>query len=797
MATLTEQQVQALCDCFQQIDRNKDGFVDSAEIDIMIAETFPGSDLETQVAVRNVILSEGDTNQDGRIDIGEFLSLIAKRQYDALMSGGAQAQDAANGIQEDTQADAEDGASGNAEQEFEDPMVAAIMRELAPEDIDMYRDAFIRLDRNGDGFAGREEMMQGIAEYVGPTRFAPLREYLDKIFDVADRDRDNMLSLTEFLASFAHGPGVVPQDVVMDLVASIRVRLSDEEICALQESFRNIDKNQDGFIDADELFAALKELLLQRSPDLSDQAFRDIVAMVLESADRDHDGRLNLAEFIRSFQEDQGVLPTAFIDGRAQRVARRLTKDEVAVLKEAFKQLDVNNDGFVDYAEMYTALSETLASSGLNRDQVRDLVDLIMVTADRNKDGKLTLTEFIRGFVVEENLMTLPVAVAENKAREATGRLQSLLQSGEIDRMVKVFNFLDSNHDGFLEPQELDVVLRELLADRFPEWDENTIKTVQDAIISGADLDHDGRLSLQEFIQSFVDGAGVLPPEVVHEWGDLLRRELSDDELRIVKNTFIAMDTNHDGVVSRDELANALRAALGELLEDEAHLQRVTDFVMEKVDTNRDGQVSIREFVASFEADQGVLPVVDPAAEPEDAQAEETQEEEQAQPAEEPAREQPRRPDSPVGKQLEVGSPASKPAPISEAINENSTSKQGSIPELATSPIAEQHQAQTSASTPKNQMLTLPHTIKSPIVNDVSGVAISEEQLLVEFRKYDRDGRGYLDRNEFKRAYLAMENFGLEPSQQEIDRMFRKYGGGDDKVSFNEFCVLMLTRSRM
>jgi Ca2+-binding EF-hand superfamily protein len=825
MSALSEAQVQQLCDSFKQLDRNKDGFVDAAEIDEMLAETFPGLDAETQVAVRHIILSEGDTNNDGRIDVGEFLTLIAKRQYDTLMGiGGAPAasseQQQPQQSQDEPQtlaqtADGEQGAAAAAAEEqeasIEDPQVAAIMRELTPEDIDMYRDAFIRLDRNGDGFVGRDELMVGIREHVGEQRFGPLYEYLDKIFDVADRDRDNMLSLTEFLASFAHGPGVVPQDVIIHLVASIRVRLTDDEICSLQESFRNIDKNQDGYIDPDELFAALKELLQQRTPDLTDQAFHDIVKIVLETADRDHDGRLNLAEFIRSFQEDQGVLPTAFIDGRAQRVARRLTKEEVAVLKEAFKQLDSNNDGFVDYAEMYTALSDILSASVLNQDQVRDLVDLIMVTADRNKDGKLHLTEFIANFVNNADLMTLPVVAANERAQVASKRLQDLLQTGEVSRMVKVFDFLDANRDGFLDKSELNTVLGELLKEKFPEWDAETTDAVIDAIVTGADTDKDGKISLEEFIESFVKGAGILPSDIVHEWGDLLKRELTAEEFQVVQNTFLAMDADHDGFVSREELANALYDALGEVLESEEHLQRVTDFVMNKVDTDQDGKVSLKEFVSSFEKNEGVLPVINNGG------AEQTQETQPAEaaPASEPAAaeaqppspaSQPARPVSPVGRTLEGSEETLKPLPPPERLTAVSPDHHGPLPELVTSPQAQPAQTPAkevaplnpvAAATPAAQKAAIVHTIKSPIANDVSGVAISEEQLAAEFRKYDKLGRGYLDRAEFKKAYLALENYGLEPSQFEIDSMFHKYGGGSDRVTFDEFCILMLHRSRM
>lgn len=770
-ALLTAEQINDLVRTFQNIDTNADGFVDPAELDVMLTATFPGLDNETTVAVRNAILAEGDRNADGKIDIGEFLALIAKRQYELLnLNNTSTSQVDALSTQDVRGSEVPDdeamsGVADDVDDDQQDPNVVTIMKVLSAEEIDMFRDAFIKLDRNGDGFVGREEMMETVLEVVGPERFGPLRPYLDPIFTVADKDLDNRLSLTEFLSSFADGPGVVPNEVVNHCVARIRVRLTDEEICTLQESFRNIDKNQDGFIDRKELFDALFELLHNKFPDLTSESFEEIVNVVLATADTDQDGRLNLAEFIRSFQEDQGVLPSAFVDGRAQKVARRLSKEEIAVLKEAFAALDRNNDGFIDYAEMYQALSNTLAASVLDKDQVRDLVDLIMVTADRNKDGRLTLTEFIRNFVENEELMELPVAAARERIAAATARLQELMDSGELQKMVKVFAFLDTNHDGFLQPTELEGILNVQLRERFPEWDDETARTVVDAIIAAADTDRDGRISLHEFVNSFIEGYGVLPPELVNELGDKLRRDLSQAELGAVERTFRMMDSDNDGFVSRNELARALKASLGDLIVDEEHLRAVTDYVMQSVDTNSDGRISIREFILSFELDQGVLPL----ASADDDQLPQD------------------RPRSPVATTLETASPTI-PAPVTPLDPEVQRDQQ-QVQVVAA--------AQQQHFTPNRSAAGAVLEARSPIVNDVSGVPISEAQLWNEFVKYDKDGSGWLDRNEFKKIYLSMENFGLEPLPHEVDRLFSKYGGADNKISFEEFSILMLHRARM
>jgi hypothetical protein len=66
-----------------------------------------------------------------------------------------------------------------------------------------------------------------------------------------------------------------------------------------------------------------------------------------------------------------------------------------------------------------------------------------------------------------------------------------------------------------------------------------------------------------------------------------------------------------------------------------------------------------------------------------------------------------------------------------------------------------------------------------------------------EFAKYDRNKSGYLSRAEFGEAYLKLEHFGLVPSKSEIDKLFGSICVDKEKMSFDEFCVIMLRRSRM
>ncbi|KAJ9473538.1 hypothetical protein DIPPA_29566, partial [Diplonema papillatum] len=80
---------------------------------------------------------------------------------------------------------------------------------------------------------------------------------------------------------------------------------------------------------------------------------------------------------------------------------------------------------------------------------------------------------------------------------------------------------------------------------------------------------------------------------------------------------------------------------------------------------------------------------------------------------------------------------------------------------------------------------------------EASGVAIDDEELRDLFSTYDSNDDGSISRSEFKHEYRRFETFGLPISDREVDSTFSQFGGRDDRLSYNEFCVLMLQRAKM
>lgn len=80
----------------------------------------------------------------------------------------------------------------------------------------------------------------------------------------------------------------------------------------------------------------------------------------------------------------------------------------------------------------------------------------------------------------------------------------------------------------------------------------------------------------------------------------------------------------------------------------------------------------------------------------------------------------------------------------------------------------------------------------SKMENNIGGLLLSDDQLRREFNRLDAQGTGVLSGEDFKKIYRAMEHYGVERSDKEIDRVLQRFGGGADQLTFDVFCVVML-----
>jgi len=153
----------------------------------------------------------------------------------------------------------------------------------------------------------------------------------------------------------------------------------------------------------------------------------------------------------------------------------------------------------------------------------------------------------------------------EDEDDEATDQSKGVLDS--VAPVEDVFRIFDKNGDGTISVDELRVVLRSLGHNPSEQQIQESFARV--------DTDNNGHLNLPEFVK-MMDG-------------------MTDTSDAALRTAFEVFDKDHDGSVSPDELAFVLRSVGMEVnMED---MQEV----VKRNDKDRDGRISIDEFVHSMD----------------------------------------------------------------------------------------------------------------------------------------------------------------------------------------------------
>ena len=85
------------------------------------------------------------------------------------------------------------------------------------------------------------------------------------------------------------------------------------------------------------------------------------------------------------------------------------------------------------------------------------------------------------------------------------------------------------------------------------------------------------------------------------------------------------------------------------------------------------------------------------------------------------------------------------------------------------------------------------HLTAEELESNIGGLPITEGKLRELFDQMDVNHNGYLEFNEVKKFYKVYENYGLEPTDKEVEDAIRRYAKSEDNiVTFDEFCCLVL-----
>lgn len=189
---------------------------------------------------------------------------------------------------------------------------------------------FKRLDRNGDGKVTLDEIPE------------QRKEIFERMLARLDKNGDKSVTLDEFKAARGARPTDRPGQgqprvqigaLMRTLDTNGDGKLSKEEIAAAPSVLKKVDANEDGEVTADELLKAAPRPEMRRPGGPDAGRFVEAVLGRIMQSDKDGDGKISR-------------------DEAPERLAR------------GFDRIDGNGDGFVDKAELKTALEKIAQRRG-------------------------------------------------------------------------------------------------------------------------------------------------------------------------------------------------------------------------------------------------------------------------------------------------------------------------------------------------------------------------------------------------------------------------------------------------
>jgi len=629
-------------EAFDRFDADGDEEISMDELRAGMGNNFSANEVAA-------VFSLGDTDQDGKISFLEFAKLMipsaadalakfwkcfrdlkvirqAFKQFDTDNDGSITRKEIMDGMTRSGRnftADEIDALLILADRDnngaIDFPEFALIMIPSAPERLSKLRKkyrskaevegAFRSFDANNDGAIDFNEMRVGLQK----SGILLTDQEIETIFALADVDGDGSVSMGEFVALMCPGSNPAPAAIPAATNSSAsglinKFRSQFRTVEDVRRAFNTYDANRDGSIDRRELTAGMTK---------AGQFSQSDASTIFELADADGNGEIDIGEFVclmfpnaasivsglkQNFRSAEDVR-AAFNswdtnrDGQisfqelkqaVQRTGQNLNDEQISALfvigdadqngeidldefmkmmmpgtsdvvakfrsirktvrdvQQAFKQFDKNGDGSIDRKELTSAL----ASSGGNFTQQE--IDVIFTAADVDGNGEIDYEEFI--------------ALMCPSASDIVEKFRSKYKS--VNEVKAAFKLFDRNGDGALSKDEL--------ASAMKSSGESYSDIEVNAIFSLGDIDGDGEITLEEFV-------GLMSPsatQVVNK----LRKNFKN--LNDVKSAFKKIDTNNDGLLSKNEMMNAGKFDIEEV-----------NAIFDLGDVNNDGEIDMGEFI--------------------------------------------------------------------------------------------------------------------------------------------------------------------------------------------------------
>ncbi|KAK3732074.1 hypothetical protein RRG08_026459 [Elysia crispata] len=271
--------------------------------------------------------------------------------------------------------------------------------------------------------------------------------------------------------------------------------------------------SSNGYIEGSELDQFLYELVTSVNTQdvgpevVSQAALKEAKQSILSAFDENKDGKIDIAELAQLLPMEENFLL----------LFRREHPLESSVeFMKTWRRYDEDHSGYIEADELKHFLKDLLKSfeKTVTEEQLITYADTMLQLFDRNKDGKLQLSEMAKLLPVKENFLLRPIFKFK---RRFSGAKQ--LTAEDIGR---VFNLYDRDGNKSIEDEELHGFLKDLMELVQEDYDADDIEEFKDILLRECDINHDGRIDKDELSMVLVSfaRASVGPEGDKAEGGD-------------------------------------------------------------------------------------------------------------------------------------------------------------------------------------------------------------------------------------------------------------------------------------
>jgi Ca2+-binding EF-hand superfamily protein len=535
----TIEQVKA---AFLQYDINRDGNISRQELEDGMVQSGQFSFDEARTA-----FDIADINGDGEIDIAEFVQLMFPNAAEIISHMKRNFQSVDDVVNTFNSWDLnKDGSISFSELQS---AVTKTGQKLSEEEMNAI---FVigDVDQNGEIDLEEFKRMMIPTAYDVVSKFRSVHKTtkdVQKAFKTFDTNNDGAIDRSELTQALTSGGMNFTQQEIDAIFNAADVdkdgQVDYEEficlmcpsaaaiVCKFRSQYKNLDDVKAAFKRFDSNGdGALDRNELGAAMKSSGQSYSDVeIDAIFSLGDTDGDGEVSLQEFVE------------LMSPSSSEILAKLRKNfrNIGDVKVTFKKIDTDNDGLLSKQEM-------LSSSGCKYDS--EEVNAIFTLGDVNGDGQLDMGEFI-------GIMFPP-------ATEVISKLSSSFRN--IEDVKAAFKLLDVDGDGSITRQEM--------ASSAHKFSQEQIE----ALFALGDVNDDGAIDLEEFIGVMCPSAEVVISRITQRYNNISE----------VKKAFMSIDIDHDGQITRQEMANC-----GKFNSQEV------DAIFILGDVNGDGNIDLEEFI--------------------------------------------------------------------------------------------------------------------------------------------------------------------------------------------------------